>query len=61
MLHRDEISDSKGEGSLFSDRRLEQLRHTKEFLLQLPPTIRGFNMTEKKWSALHSSIHESVC
>jgi hypothetical protein len=50
MLHREEISDSKGEGSALSDRRLDQLRQTKDFLLQLPPTIQGFNMTEKKWS-----------
>lgn len=50
ILHREKTSESEEEGSLLSERSLKRLRNTKEFQLQLPPTIQGFNMTEKKWS-----------
>lgn len=54
MLHRQETSNSKEGESLINERSLDRLRDTKNFLLQLPPTIQGFNMTEKKWRKYHA-------
>jgi hypothetical protein len=53
MLHREENSPTVEEGSVVSGSLLNSLRNTTDFLAQLPPTIKGFNMTEKKWSAYH--------
>lgn len=50
ILHREGTSALEEEGSLLSESSLKRLRSTKDFQLQLPPTIQGFNMTEKKWS-----------
>lgn len=48
MLHDKDASEASDNGREIS---LDSLKGTEDFLLQLPPTIEGFNMTEKKWSA----------
>lgn len=50
MLHDGEASKSAEKGQPIDETTIERLQGTDEFLLQLPPTIEGFNMTEKKWS-----------
>jgi hypothetical protein len=50
MLHDKEASEESDREPPISQSSLESLEGTEEFLLQLPPTIEGFNMTEKKWS-----------
>jgi hypothetical protein len=61
ILHREGPSESDEEGSILSERSLKRLRNTKDFQLQLPPTIQGFNMTEKKWSKFrYTSCHQST-
>lgn len=53
MLHHKDTPEATDKGSLISDASVDLLRNTEEFLVQLPPTIEGFNMTEKKWSMLY--------
>jgi hypothetical protein len=55
MLHDKDASDASNRGREIS---LDSLKGMEDFLLQLPPTIEGFNMTEKKWSAYHSHRQE---
>jgi hypothetical protein len=50
MLHDKEASASSNRDPPISEISIDSLKGTEEFLLQLPPTIVGFNMTEKKWS-----------
>jgi hypothetical protein len=53
MLHDKEISEASDRGRPISEKEIDSQKGTEEFLLQLPPTIVGFNMTEKKWSTYH--------
>jgi hypothetical protein len=53
MLHDSEASKSADRGHPISESSFDSLKGTEEFLLRLPPTIEGFNMTEKKWSTDH--------
>jgi len=53
MLHPKEASEVVDSGLPISESSIDTLKDTEEFLLQLPPTIEGFNMTEKKWSTYH--------
>jgi len=54
MLHDKEASQASDRGVPISDASIDSLKGTEEFRLQLPPTIEGFNMTEKKWSKYRS-------
>jgi hypothetical protein len=56
MLHDKEASEALDRGQPISESSIDSLKGTEEFLLQLPPTIVGFNMTEKKWSTYQ--VHE---
>lgn len=58
MLHRKETADSADKGVVISETSLNRCRHMTDFLVQLPPTIQGFNMTEKKWSMFSSAKDE---
>jgi hypothetical protein len=53
MLHDKEASEALDRGNPISESSIDSLKGTEDFLLQLPPTIEGFNMTEKKWSTNH--------
>jgi hypothetical protein len=53
MLHDKETSEASDMGLPISEGLIDSQKGTEEFLLQLPPTIVGFNMTEKKWSTYH--------
>jgi hypothetical protein len=50
MLHDKEASQASDRGVPINRATIDSLESTEEFRLQLPPTIEGFNMTEKKWS-----------
>ena len=54
MLHDKEASQASDRGVPISEASIDSLKSTEEFRLQLPPTIEGFNMTEKKWSKYRS-------
>lgn len=58
MLHDKEASEEVDSGSPISESSIDGLKDTEEFILQLPPTIEGFNMTEKKWSTFHPHHEE---
>jgi hypothetical protein len=49
MLHSKENAKSADSDTL-SETSIALLKDTEDFLVQLPPMIEGFNMTEKKWS-----------
>jgi hypothetical protein len=50
MLHDREASAASDRDLSISESSIDSVKGKEEFLLQLPPTIVGFNMTEKKWS-----------
>jgi hypothetical protein len=56
MLHDKETSQASDSGRPMSESEIDSQKGTEEFLLQLPPTIVGFNMTEKKWSTYHPHL-----
>jgi hypothetical protein len=58
MLHDKEAFEASDRGDPISESSMNRLKGTEEFLLQLPPTIEGFNMTEKKWSTFHPHHEE---
>jgi hypothetical protein len=58
MLHDKAAPDASDMEPPISETSINSLRGTEEFLLQLPPTIEGFNMTEKKWSTFHPHRYE---
>jgi hypothetical protein len=58
MLHDKEASAEFDKGHPISESSIDGLKGTEEFLLQLPPTIEGFNMTEKKWSTHHNRFKD---
>jgi hypothetical protein len=60
MLHDKEASEALDRGHPISESSIDGLKDTEEFLLQLPPTIEGFNMTEKKWSTYHPHHNERL-
>jgi len=53
MLHDKEASQASDRGVPINGAAIDSLESTEEFRLQLPPTIEGFHMTEKKWSTYH--------
>jgi hypothetical protein len=58
MLHDKETSEKLDRGHPISENSIDSLKDTEEFILQLPPTIEGFNMTEKKWSTHHDHFED---
>lgn len=61
MLHDKEASEASDRGPPIPESSIDSLKGTEEFLLQLPPTIEGFNMTEKKWSTCHPQRKITTC
>jgi len=58
MLHHEDGPRAKDQGTEISGASLDRLKDTENFLLQLPPTIEGFNITEKKWSTNHDHFED---
>lgn len=49
LLHSKGGDDQTDQGEPISEATIVRLERSEDFLVQLPPRIQGFNMTDKKW------------